>query len=118
MPNVEALDHMIEKAGAFHKSTMQQSKGRNVGKAELLMTTTTPYSTANSSKPALEMRKQQLKIERYAVLQQFATNGFFAGNEFCTWSCARQYIEEHAPPQLKAELVLLVELVAAGGLLS
>ena len=112
MPNAESLDRMIDKARAAHQFALHESRGRSVGKAELLMSTT-PYAVDNSRKPAAAVRRQQLKVERHVVLQQFATDGFFTGNQFCTWECTRQYISEHAPPQLQGELLLLVELAAA-----
>ncbi len=112
MPDAEALDRMIDKARAFHKITLQHSRGRTVGKSEMLMATT-PYAADNSRKPAVTVRREQLKIERHVVLQQFITDGFFAGNQFCTWGCARQYISEHAPPPVREELLLLVDLTAA-----
>ncbi len=116
MPDAEALDRMVDQARALHHLALHRG-GRTVGKSEMLMATT-PYAADNSRKPAATVRREQLKIERHVVLLQFATDGFFVGNQFCTWGCVRQYIGELAPPQLRDELLLMVDLRAADKTLS
>ena len=117
IPNGAELDRLIGDGQRVHKDAVKLMDGRQLGKAELLMTTT-PYTTANSLKPAEAVRREQLRIERHVILQQVASGGFFSDKCFCTWDCCRGYIDELAPPQQREQLTLLVDLVAASSAFS
>ena len=99
MPNALDLDRLIDDGEKLHKEGKKLEGGRIEGKAEMLMQTT-PYAIENTRKTAEKIRSEQLRIERHVVLQQFASSGFFHLKPFCTWDCCREYIDDHAPPQV------------------
>ena len=99
MPNALDLDRLIDDGQKLHTEGTKLEGGRIEGKAEMLMQTT-PYAYENTRKTAEKIRSEQLRIERHVVLQQFASSGFFHLKPFCTWDCCREYIDDHAPPQV------------------